>query len=77
MSIERPIDDNQNVITISGSENIDSKLLKDFATLNMTLTDNENAVANVSDHTLDLFKRWLLLHGTPHKSWNLFVYRVT
>ena len=64
MSIERPIDDNQNVITISGSENIDSKLLKDFATLNMTLTDNENAVANVSDHTLDLFKRWLLLHGT-------------
>lgn len=64
VSIERPIDADQTEVSISNWENLDSKLLKDFSTLNLTLTDTDNSVANVSDHTLALFKRWLLLHGT-------------
>lgn len=64
MSIERPIDADQSEVRISDSEIIDEKLMKDVETLNMTLTDSDNAVANISDHTLNLFKRWLLLHGT-------------
>ena len=63
MSIEQPIDADQNEITISANE-IDDKLLKDYEALNMTLTDGNNLITNISDRTLELFKRWLLLHGT-------------
>lgn len=64
MSIERPIHaDRNDIVTISNSE-IDDNLLKDYEALNMTLTDANNVISNVSEKTINLFKRWLLLHGT-------------
>ncbi|OWF37502.1 noggin-2-like [Mizuhopecten yessoensis] len=68
MSIESPLSSSSDFdfVTLSTAEqsNIDGRLAEDFDHINFTFTNRNGLVVDVGEENIELFKRWLIVHGT-------------
>ncbi|XP_033753770.1 noggin-2-like [Pecten maximus] len=68
MSIESPLSSSSDFdyVTLSNAEesSIEGRLAEDFDHVNFTFTNRNGLVVDVSEENIELFKRWLLVHGT-------------
>ncbi|KAK3091529.1 hypothetical protein FSP39_020544 [Pinctada imbricata] len=59
-----PVEDNNDVIISETPVQIDLKLTHFYKDLNLTFLDDSNKVVNLSHQHLELFRGWLLRHGS-------------
>ncbi|XP_060077720.1 noggin-2-like [Ylistrum balloti] len=68
MSIESPLGTSSEIeyVTLSNPEEsiIDGRLAEEFDNVNFTFTNRNGLVVDVGEENIQLFKRWLLAHGT-------------
>lgn len=64
MSIETPVGLSVDHVTLSNDASVDLKLVREFNHLNLTFTNQQGLAVDVSSENLELFKRWLLHHGS-------------
>ena len=63
-SIDPPKETSDDIVLSQNAQKIDLKLTHFFGTLNLTFFDSQNNVVNMSGETRELFRLWLLRHGS-------------